>query len=138
MNTYINLPVQDLPRARRFFEALGFAFDDRFSDDTALGMVIGETSFAMLLTHGKFKTFTDKQIADTDKTCQVLIALQLDSVEAVKEMMAVAVKNGGMQARPPEDHGFMYGHAFTDPDRHTWEPFWMDDSATLEAAGAGT
>ncbi|MGZ2256352.1 VOC family protein [Roseobacter sp. A03A-229] len=133
MNTYINLPVQNLSRSRRFFEALGFAFNDQFSDETALSMVIGETSFAMLLTHEKFRSFTDKQIADTSKTIQVLVALQLESKDAVTDMMATAVKHGGAEARAPDDHGFMYGHAFTDPDGHIWEPFWMDTQA---ASGA--
>jgi predicted lactoylglutathione lyase len=134
MNTYINLPVQDLSRSRRFFEALGFGFDARFSDETALGMVIGETSFAMLLTHAKFKSFTDKEIADTGKTVEVLIALQLDSKDAVVAMMKAAVSSGGAEARAPEDHGFMYGHAFTDPDGHTWEPFWMNPKSMTGAA----
>ena len=129
VNTYINLPIADLDRTRRFFEALGFSFNDQFSDETALGMQIGATSYAMLLTHEKFKTFTDKAIADTNKTSQVLIALQLESRAAVDAMMAAAIENGGAEARPAEDHGFMYEHAFADPDGHVWEPFWMDPGA---------
>lgn len=134
MNTYINLPVQDLARSKRFFEALGFVFNDQFSDDTALSMMLGETSFAMLLTHEKFSAFTDKKIADTSKTSQVLIALQLASREAVAEMTAAAVENAGSEARRPEDHGFMYSHAFADPDGHIWEPFWMNAQETEGAA----
>lgn len=126
MNTYINLPVENLARSRAFFGALGFGFKDQFSDDTALGMQIGESSFAMLLTHAKYKTFTDKQIADTAKTSEVLIALQLDSREAVDRMMQAALAHGGSEARPAEDHGFMYGRAFADPDGHVWEPFWFN------------
>lgn len=132
MNTYINLPVADLSRSRAFFEALGFSFNDAWSDETALSMPIGESSFAMLLTHEKYKTFTDKDIADTSKTSQVLIGLQLDSRSAVDAMINAAIKHGGAAARPPEDHGFMYGHAFSDPDGHVWEPFWME----LDAMGA--
>ena len=126
MNTYINLPVADLSRARRFFEALGFTFNDQFCDDTAISMGIGASSFAMLLTHEKYKTFTDKRIADTGETSEVLIGLQLESREAVDAMMEAAVANGGSEARPAEDHGFMYGRAFADQDGHVWEPFWMN------------
>lgn len=129
MNAYINLPVADLGKSRTFFEALGFSFNDQFCDDTAVGMQIGESSFAMLLTHEKYQSFTDKQIADTRISSQVLIALQLESRDAVLEMMSKAITNGGEEARPAEDHGFMYGHAFSDPDGHVWEPFWMDPSA---------
>ncbi|XWN33619.1 MAG: VOC family protein [Devosia sp.] len=129
MHSYINLPVADLGRSRSFFEALGFRFNDQFCDGTALAMEIGETSSAMLLTHEKYQTFTDKRIADTSETSQVLIALQLDSREAVDAMMQAATANGGHEARSVEDHGFMYGHSFADPDGHVWEPFWMNPEA---------
>ena len=37
----------------------------------------------------------------------------------------------------PQDHGFMYGHAFQDLDGHVWELMWMDPSAVQQgAAGA--
>jgi predicted lactoylglutathione lyase len=48
---FVNLPVRDLARSRRFFEALGFGFNPQFTDETAACMVISETIFAMLLTH---------------------------------------------------------------------------------------
>lgn len=128
-NVYINLPVGDLGRSRRFFEALGFSFNDRFSDDTALGMAISETCFAMLLTHERFASFTPRPIADAQATTEVLTALQLDSREAVDSMVATALANGAAVVREPEDHGFMYGHAFADPDGHIWEPFWMNPDA---------
>ena len=111
---FINLPVEDLGRSRAFFERLGFSFDDTFCDDTALAMTISEACFAMLLTREKFATFTPKPIADAHESSEVLNALQLESRAAVRE---------------PEDHGFMYGHAFADPDGHIWEPFWMNPDA---------
>jgi hypothetical protein len=30
---------------------------------------------------------------------------------------------------PAQDHGFMYGSSFTDPDGHVWEVMWMDPTA---------
>ena len=27
---------------------------------------------------------------------------------------------------PKQDHGFMYGRSFEDPDGHHWEVMWMD------------
>lgn len=133
MNTYINLPIADLARSRAFFEVLGFRFDERFSDDTALGMVIGETSFAMLLSHEKFQSFTPRPVADATKSTEVLVAVQLDSREAVDAMVYTALAHGGSTVREPEDHGFMYGHAFADPDGHIWEPFWMNMDAMEDA-----
>ena len=35
--------------------------------------------------------------------------------------MAVQIAGGATECRPAEDHGFMYGHGFTDLDGHVWE-----------------
>ena len=123
---YINLPVADLGRSRAFFEALGFAFDDRFSDDTALGMAINESCFAMLLTHEKFAQFKPRPIADAAETTEVLTALQVGSREEVDRLAEIGLAEGGGSPRDPQDHGFMYGRALSDPDGHIWEIFWMD------------
>lgn len=40
-----------------------------------------------------------------------------------------ALANGGAKARDPQDHGFMYGRSFVDPDGHYWELIWMDPKA---------
>lgn len=129
MRVYINLPVEDLARSRAFFTALGFSFNEAFCDETGLGMEINENCAAMLLTKAKFAPFTPRSIADAGKMTEVLTALQLDSRAAVDAMVATALANGGAAVREPEDHGFMYGHAFADPDGHIWEPFWMNVEA---------
>ncbi len=120
-SVYINLPVADLGRSRRFFETLGFTFNDYFSDDTALGMEVNDHCSVMLLTHEKFASFTPREIADTSKTTEVLTCLQLPNREAVDEMCDKALNNGAGYVREPQDHGFMYGRAFADPDGHIWE-----------------
>ena len=129
MNLYINLPVADLARSRAFFGGLGFEFNEAFSDATALAMRIGDSVSAMLLTHEKFGPFTPRPIADAHKTTEVLTALQLDSREAVDRMADLALASGGGAVRAAEDHGWMYGRAFADPDGHIWELFWMDADA---------
>ncbi len=126
---FVNLPVADLPRSRSFFEALGYSFNPQFSDDTAACLVISDTIYAMLLTHAKFKTFTPKAICDARTTTEVLVALSCGSREEVDDKVRKAVAAGGSMFRPPNDHGFMYEHAFQDPDGHIWELVWMDPSA---------
>lgn len=129
INLYINLPVVDINRSRSFFHGLGFSFNETFSDETAICMVINEGCGVMMLTHEKFASFTPRPIGDANKASEVLCALALESREAVDRMVATALANGGAGVREPEDHGFMYGHAFADPDGHIWEPFWMNPDA---------
>ena len=39
---------------------------------------------------------------------------------------AAGKAGGTIDPDPPQDHGFMYGRSFEDPDGHHWEPMWMD------------
>ena len=123
---YINLPVTDLPRTRAFYTALGFEINEAFSDDNAVAVVLGEKQFAMLLKREFFQTFTKQAPADPAKYVQCLLAIQFDDKSAVDAIVEAALANGGGEPHPPEDMGFMYQRAFSDPDGHGWGPFWMD------------
>ncbi len=72
---FINLPVKDLEKSKAFAESLGWTINKQFTDETAASVVISDTIYAMLLTHDKYRQFTDKQIADATKTSEVLICL---------------------------------------------------------------
>jgi predicted lactoylglutathione lyase len=126
MKIFVNLPVQDLDKSMAFFTQLGFAFNPQFTDKTAACMVISEDIHAMLLTHAKFKEFATKPIADAHKTTEVMTALAVESKARVDEIATKAVKAGGREPRPMQDHGFMMLRAFEDLDGHVWEIFWMD------------
>lgn len=85
----------------------------------------------MLLTHDKYLQFTTKAIADAKTTSEVMIALSADSRDAVDATVAKAEAAGGKaDPGPKQDHGFMYGRSYEDPDGHIWENVWMDMSAT--------
>ncbi len=60
---FVNLPVSDLGRSTAFYEAIGARKDERFCDGTASCMVFSDSIHVMLLTHGKFRQFTPKQIS---------------------------------------------------------------------------
>ena len=123
---FVNLPVQDLTISMNFFSSLGFNFNQQFSDDTAACMIITEDIYAMLLTHAKFKEFTPNPICDATKSTEVLVCLSCDSRAAVDEMVRKAIAGGGKTYNQPQDHGFMYGHGFQDPDGHIWELIYME------------
>lgn len=125
---FVNLPVKDLPQSMEFFGKLGFTFNPQFTDATAACMVVSETIYAMLLTEAKFQSFTPKPVSDARQSTEVLIALSLDSRQAVEAMVARAVAAGGSIYAEPADHGFMYQHGFEDLDGHIWELFYMDPS----------
>ncbi len=129
---FVNLPVTDLPASMAFYEALGFTNNPHFTDETAACMVWSEAINVMLLTHEKWRTFTDRPIPPTTSS-EVLLAISLDNREAVDAMNAAAAAHGGTaDINPKQDLGFMYNRNLADPDGHVWEAMWMDPSAVPE------
>ena len=132
---FVNLPVTDLKRSMAFYESVGAANNPQFSDETAACMVFSDTIYAMLLTHDKWRQFTQKTIPDPRTNAQVLLCLSAESKDNVSAMVDKAVSAGGTaDPTPTQDFGFMFGRSFEDPDGHIWEVMWMDASAVSGAA----
>ncbi|AMV35562.1 Glyoxalase-like domain protein [Pirellula sp. SH-Sr6A] len=126
---FINLPVSNLTASIAFYEALGFAINMQFTDETAACMVWSDSIFVMLLTHDKWKTFTSRPIPPATSS-EVMLALSCETREAVDEMNLVATQNGGTaDINPKQDLGFMYNRNLADLDGHVWEMFWMNPDA---------
>ncbi len=130
---FVNLPVRDLKKSQEFFGSLGYTFNAQFTNDDAASMVINESIYAMLITEPLFQTFirSDSTICDTSKSSEAIMALSLDSRQAVDDMVGKAIKAGGKPWRDPQELGFMYSHGFEDLDGHLWEFFWMDPGYVL-------
>jgi uncharacterized protein len=126
---FVNLPVKDLSRTVEFFKRLGFTFNPQFTDENATCMIINDNIFVMLLVEKFFKTFTKKEICDTTKDTEMIIALSTESREKVDEMMQNVFEAGGKESREPQDHGWMYGRSFQDINGHLWEIIYMDEKA---------
>jgi predicted lactoylglutathione lyase len=130
---FVNLPVEDIAAATRFYEAIGCKKNEQFSDHRASSMVWSDAVTFHLLTRDYFATFTPKQVADARKTCEVLLAITLDSREAVDAIAETAATSGGKaDVRAPMDMGWMYNRAFEDTDGHIFEAVWADMAAMNE------
>lgn len=127
---FVNLPVTDLAKSTAFYESLGGKKNPQFSDATATCIVFSETIHAMLLTHEKYSSFTARPIADAHTTSSVLLAMSVDSKDAVNAIANSAAASGGRaDPNPKQDLGFMFSRSVEDPDGHIWEYFWMDPAA---------
>jgi len=127
--TFVNLAVKDVKRSRDFFAALGFSFNEQFSDEKAFCMIISEEAYVMMLAAPFFKTFISKELADAARMTEVLVCLSADSREEVDQLIGKALAEGGREPRDAQDNGFMYNRAFEDLDGHIWEIVWMDMNA---------
>ncbi|MBD3643183.1 MAG: VOC family protein [Alcanivorax sp.] len=130
---FVNLPVADLKASMAFYTALGFENNPQFTDETAACMVWSEAIHVMLLTHDKWRTFTDRPIPPSSSS-EVMLALSFDSRDAVDAVNKAAADNGGTaDINPVQDLGFMYNRNLADPDGHVWEMMWMDMAAMGDA-----
>jgi predicted lactoylglutathione lyase len=126
---FVNTAVNDLDASKKFFTELGFTINAQFSDDNTASLVISDTIVVMVHTKQRYAEFTKKEIVDAKKSSEVLLALSAESREKVDELVEKALAAGGSLAGETQDHGFMYGRSFDDPDGHTWEVVWMDPAA---------
>jgi uncharacterized protein len=123
---FVNLPIRDLKRTKEFWTKLGFSFNEQYSDDKALCLVLNDgLMYSMLISREMFSTFTNRPIAD-GTTTQVLTAIQVESREEVDKIVSLALENGATRYREGADHGWMYYDCFADLDGHQWEIMFTD------------
>jgi uncharacterized protein len=137
----ITLGVRDLPRARAFYEALGWK-----------GQEVEETVFFQagglgLVLWGRDKLAADCGLEDTGPTGAFggfALAHNVRSREEVDALLSTAEQAGASISKPAAitEHGF-YAGAFTDPDGHPWEvahnpgfPLAPDGTLTIPDLGS--
>ncbi|MEZ0049132.1 putative lactoylglutathione lyase [Mycobacterium sp. MAA66] len=132
---FVNLPVTDIERSRKFFTELGYTFNEKFSSDSTLTLVLGENQFAMLIQREAFDSLHLAETADASKTKECVICLGVDSRTEVDALVDCAIAAGGT-AGDTDDEDFMYGRSYHDLDGHSWQIFWMDPVAAEVSAAA--
>jgi len=126
---FVSLPITDLKTSVSFYKALGFEQNPHFSDDSGACMVWSEAIYVMLVTHAKWRTFTQRPFPAAG-TAGSMLSLSMNSRAEVDAMNAAAAAHGGQaDANPVEDLGFMYTRDLADPDGHLWAILWMDPAA---------
>lgn len=130
---FVSLPVTNLETSVAFYKALGFEQNPQFSDDSAACMVWSEAICVMVITHAKWRTFTQRPFPPAG-TAGLMLSLALESRDAVDTMNQAAAAHGGRaDVNPVEDTGFMYTRDLADPDGHMWAALWMDPAAMPHA-----
>jgi len=133
---FVNLTTTDLPRAKKFFEGLGWSINPNFTDDNAACVVIDEHIYLMVLVREFFATFTSKPLSDPRTFAQTQTSLSVESREAVDAFLEKVIAAGGTEPRDPQDYGFMYSRDFEDPDGNEFGILWMDPKAAEQGPEA--
>jgi len=121
---FINIPVNNLQKSIDFVKKLGFSIDPQMTSEENANVIIEENIYIMLVTKSKFQEYANKEIADSSKVMECVIALSFESKAEVDKVFKAAIKAGGKEALETKDYGFMYMRTFEDLDGHIWELFW--------------
>jgi predicted lactoylglutathione lyase len=130
---FVNLAVRDLEASTAFYVALGGQVNPQFSGEQSTSLMFSDAIGVMLLTHDHYRQFTKRLIGDARRESQALIALSVDSRDAVDATLKRAVAAGGRaDPNPAQDLGFMFNRHIEDPDGNVWEILWMDPTALAQ------
>jgi uncharacterized protein len=107
-------------RAVEFCSRIGLSPAGPASAD--LGRLVSDDGTLVVLLHARpaFARFTGQQESDLGRCREVIVGLDVDSVEQVDERVEQAVAAGGTSLGAGVDDGFMYMRGFRDPDGHQW------------------
>ncbi|MCD4822272.1 MAG: hypothetical protein K8R11_09460 [Methanococcoides sp.] len=83
-NTWVNLPVKSLSDSVEFFEKLEFKFNKQFN---ATNMLLNDNTMVTLVEEPQFEEFAQKEVADTKTTAEAVLVLQVESKDAVNELV---------------------------------------------------
>ncbi|TRZ41269.1 VOC family protein [Robertkochia solimangrovi] len=128
---WLNLPVKDVSRSRKFYSDLGFEEIDmhKGSSDMA-GFHLGKSRVPlMLFPEARFSHFADNPVVDTNKGTEVFLNIDAANKASVDNFSDLVKTAGGeVYVEPETVEGWMYLMAFKDPDGHRWGVLHMDMS----------
>ncbi len=126
----VTLGVDDLARARAFYEALGWVV----APQSQASVVFLQGRNIVLGLYGRQALAEDAGVNDTPSGFSaVALALNLASEAKVDRLFDTAVAEGATAVKPPQNV-FWGGYSgyFADPDGHLWEvaynPFFAMDA----------
>lgn len=126
---WLNLPVKDIERSKKFFLDIGFEENPIHKDSANLaGFLIGNHDFVLMLFPEKdFKSFTNHEVSDTELGSEMLINIDAQSKQEVDDMEALVRKAGGEVYQSASlSQSWLYGFGFKDLDGHRWAVLYMD------------
>ena len=134
MSLFITCPVDNVERTTAFYTALGWTLNPEMSDHNVSCLAIAPEQYLMLCSREGYASVggTEDLIGGPDTPSKVTVSFDLDSREAVDELIERAATAGG-RIGDTDDYPFMYQRQFDDPDGYHYSPFWMKPDADPSA-----
>ena len=118
----ITLGVEDVARAREFYERLGWTV--AFTDGDIAMFQAGPMIVSLW---DRKKLAEDSGVAPpASEWGGFTMGYAVGGSDEVDALCSQAVEAGATLTAPPRDKGFGYSGVFADPDGHTWEIAWIE------------
>lgn len=132
---FLNIPVADLEKSKRFYTQLGFTHYPRFTGTNQVCMAWSDQVLVMLQAKGFFNIGNSKSIAETKKQLSATFTLPVESLKMMNRIVENGLLAGGSEPAPLIDEGFMQVRAIEDLDGHIWNFIHLDmEKFTQKAA----
>ena len=127
---WLNLPVKNIEKSKKFFLSIGFSFNEEYCNEQSACMLVGEKNFVvMLFEESMFVSFVQNTVLASPTHAEMLISIDAESRQEVEDLAQKVNDAGGVVfAKPAENQGWMYGCGFSDLDGHRWNVLFMDYS----------
>jgi len=125
---WANLGVSDLDRTTKFYNALGFKPNGKYSVTKELtSFLVADDDFVLhFFLKAVLETNMKVKITDTKNAIEVMFTLSAESKDQVDQWAKEVEQAGGKIISRPEEFGEgYYGFVFADPDGHTFNVFYM-------------
>jgi len=134
MDLFVNFPVADVARSSAFYTALGWALDERLSDDNVACFRLDDDKSVMALSRDFYASVGGEEalVGGPGTPSPVTVAFSLPSREDVDALLERAA-SAGARIGSTDDYDFMYQRQFDDPDGYHFSPFWMKSDDAPDA-----
>lgn len=123
---FLKLVVQDLARAREFYEALGFRADQHSSDERTVAMIVDDKLVITLVIRDAFAELVGGKVGHPSEQTSAVNCLSVSSRAEVDAFVAKSEEAGGT-CLPPVHQGIAtHSGTFADPDGHVWQIVYME------------
>ena len=122
---FVSLPVQDLSRARDFYQELGFRLNEHSSDERTASVVVDDNIVVALQTRAAFADLVGAEAGDPSRPTAIPCLTVADRA-GVDDLVAKALAAGGRSWLPATEEDSRYTGSFTDPDGNLWQVLWLD------------
>lgn len=123
---FINLPVNDLEKSKRFYTQLGFIHYPAFTGKSQVCMAWSDQILVMLQAKGFFNVGNNRSVAEAKLQLSATFTIGVQSYAMVNEIIDNGIQAGGKEAGPMIDEGFMQVRAIEDLDGHIWSFIYLD------------